>query len=657
MLVDWPLDVNLISLAFLVTNWAAFSEATIIDRGRLAVVDGINYYVGGASVSRITLLSSLNLTGSWSGADIIPMTVIQSKASRFSDDEMEASVANFTRGDDVFQLGFLEAIFVNYVGKGQGHIDSNVNWTANGSNSGIIMASSRYHPQGTITRASLTSNISEGPYFLSIHTGALYQAFRLYPDHQLAFTEAALSDGSDGFMPLPAVTEGAMTKSVAVPSRLYYTPTPDKPLAGLRLGVKDIFHLKGLRTSGGNRAFYGLYPPRNETGSAVQRLIDAGAVVVGKMGTVQFANGDNPTADWVDFHCPFNPRGDGYQAPGGSSSGPAAGIAAYDWLDIAVGSDTGGSMRNPAGLTGLYATRPSTGAVGLDGILPLSGPLDSVGVFARDARTWATVLHTWYRGVNWTGQYRAYPKRLLYSYSSFPDADTEAGALLEELVVKLERFLGTKREYVDTPSLWEQSHPAGAPSNVTDLLNTTYAILTSVYQYNHLALPFFTDYANQHDGRQPFINPGPLVRWAWGQENGGDAAYTTALTNKTIFKDWWESEGYGVTNEESCSQGIYIYPYSTGKTQYRNEYTGSPTEPPMGFKDGRIGSMAGVPDFVVPVGEVPYNSTVSRRTEYMPVTMSFVAARGCDLMLVDLVRDLEDAGVLRPVETGERMYR
>lgn len=74
------------------------------------------------------------------------------------------------------------------------------------------------------------------------------------------------------------------------------------------MGVKDIFDLKGLRTSGGNRAFYDLYPPRNTTGPALQRLIDAGAIVVGKMGTVQFANGDNPTADWVDFHCPFNPR-------------------------------------------------------------------------------------------------------------------------------------------------------------------------------------------------------------------------------------------------------------------------------------------------------------------------------------------------------------
>lgn len=63
-----------------------------------------------------------------------------------------------------------------------------------------------------------------------------------------------------------------------------------------------------MRKTGGSRAFHDLYPARNATAPAVQRLIDAGAVVVGKMGTVQFANGDHPTADWVDFHCPFNPR-------------------------------------------------------------------------------------------------------------------------------------------------------------------------------------------------------------------------------------------------------------------------------------------------------------------------------------------------------------
>lgn len=76
----------------------------------------------------------------------------------------------------------------------------------------------------------------------------------------------------------------------------------------------------------------------------------------------------------------------------------------------------------------------------------------------------------------------------------------------------------------------------------------------------------------------------------------------------------------------------------------------------MGFSDGRIGPLAGVPDFVVPIGEVPYNSTISLKTEYMPVTMSFVASRGCDFMLVNLIRELEGAGILKSVQTGTRMY-
>lgn len=66
--------------------------------------------------------------------------------------------------------------------------------------------------------------------------------------------------------------------------------------------------MKDLRTSGGNRAYYSLYEERNTTGPAMQSLIDQGAVLVGKMGAVQFANGDSPRADWVDFYCPFNPR-------------------------------------------------------------------------------------------------------------------------------------------------------------------------------------------------------------------------------------------------------------------------------------------------------------------------------------------------------------
>ena len=125
-----------------------------------------------------------------------------------------------------------------------------------------------------------------------------------------------------------------------MPSRLYSTPTREKPYAGLRLAIKDIIDLKGLKTGASSRAYTELYPAKNETAETAQRLIDLGFVIVGKLKTTQFADSEWPTCDWVDYHGPFNPRGDGYLTPSGSSAGSAVAVAAYKWLDFALGSDS-----------------------------------------------------------------------------------------------------------------------------------------------------------------------------------------------------------------------------------------------------------------------------------------------------------------------------
>lgn len=165
--------------------------------------------------------------------------------------------------------------------------------------------------------------IPEGPYFIT-SSGELHQPWRLYSDVMGAFSESTIPNADGSFSVLPANVQG-QSLAVAVPSRLSYTKTPEKPLAGVRLGVKDIYDVAGMKTGNGNRAWYHFYPEANETALAVQRMIDAGAIVVGKMKTSQFANGERATADWVDYLAPFNPRGDGYQQPSSSSSGPGAG--------------------------------------------------------------------------------------------------------------------------------------------------------------------------------------------------------------------------------------------------------------------------------------------------------------------------------------------
>lgn len=104
-----------------------------------------------------------------------------------------------------------------------------------------------------------------------------------------AFTETAIPSSDGTFSVLPANLPG-QSLAVAVPSRLSYAKTEEKPLAGVRLGVKDIYDVAGMKTSNGNRAWYHFYPEANTTALAVQRLVDAGAIIVGKMKTSQFAN-------------------------------------------------------------------------------------------------------------------------------------------------------------------------------------------------------------------------------------------------------------------------------------------------------------------------------------------------------------------------------
>jgi hypothetical protein len=130
---------------------------------------------------------------------------------------------------------------------------------------------------------------------------------------------------------------------VAVPSRIQ---SKDKDvrnakdlLKGWRIAVKDNFQIQHVRRSACNQAYYELYPPAQESASCIQALYDQGAVVVGTTKLASFAATEEPV-ECIDWQAPFNPRADKYQSPAGSSSGSGAAVAAYEWLDITIGSDS-----------------------------------------------------------------------------------------------------------------------------------------------------------------------------------------------------------------------------------------------------------------------------------------------------------------------------
>jgi hypothetical protein len=109
--------------------------------------------------------------------------------------------------------------------------------------------------------------------------------------------------------------------------------------------------------------------------------------------------------------------------------------------------------------------------------------------------------HAWY--TNFTDDYPAYPKNVYYS-SEGADPEDPATKLVESFVSKLSGFLNTNYTVANISEQWAASRPANVTSSIDELLNETYAILTSNDQFNLLGKPFFEDYATQHDGRRPF---------------------------------------------------------------------------------------------------------------------------------------------------------
>jgi hypothetical protein len=421
-------------------------------------------------------------------------------------------------------------------------------------------------------------------------------------------------------------------KPIAVPSRLYAKPSKEKPLAGLRVSLKDNYHLAGIQTTMMSRAYTELYGPEKESADYVDKLVALGAIIIGKTKMTAFASADEPTDQWVDFHCSTNPRGDRYQSPSGSSTGAAASMAGYAWLDYSIGTDSKSQFPllqrlslitcswwkyscachgqwniftspiiqyyfNERNTGILQVSACSTFFTSMYKLIQDDRSFDVVGLFCRELQG----LHDLASVTFNLQDTDSFPKKILYPVDFFPHSNPNQQAMVEEFISILERFLGTKRIEFSFIDRWNQCPPEAAKGKslkeylakvcrchaVLAVCTNTHRVrsglcaMISITSLTSFVMTIDKNIRKNHtlDQSQPL--DGTCVHYKLSHfycilmsSRGVGASvsredYHQGWAELKVFRDWVDANVLS-SHPETLSNAVMIMPYGMGRPKYRD---------------------------------------------------------------------------------------
>ena len=365
------------------------------------------------------------------------------------------------------------------------------------------------------------------------------------------------------------------------------------PLRGVTFAAKDVFDIAGARTGAGSPDWLRTHPPGEATAPAVQRLLDAGADLLGKTQTdevVYSLNGEN-----AHYGTPVNPKSPG-RIPGGSSSGSAVAVAG-SLVDIALGTDCAGSVRLPASYCGTFGFRPTHGRVSAEHAVALAPSFDAVGWFARDADQLERVGQVLIDGASAEVRVR----RVLIATDAFGLAAPGMREALRDGIDAVITRVGSADEVI--------VHPAGLAE-----LHRWFRVLQ--------AFEVWATHGEWITRVRPSLGPGVRERYAWA----------STVTATDIALPRLEREKFSASLDALLGEdAILVLPTAPGIAPLVN----TPAEALEAFRAQAISllaiaGLARLPQLTMPVGTL----------DGCPVGLSLVGPRGTDLVLLALVRSL-----------------
>ncbi|PTB59993.1 hypothetical protein M431DRAFT_488772 [Trichoderma harzianum CBS 226.95] len=433
--------------------------------------------------------------------------------------------------------------------------------------------------------------------------------------------------------------------SFALPSRIK-SKFQSLPLAGLRILIKDNIHLKGIKTSVGNRAFYDAYPPQENSAQCIQNLVDKGVFIAGKTKMNSFGNWEEPT-EYTDYQAPWNPRADGYQSTGGSSSGSAAAVAAYDWLDIAIGTDTWGSVTRPAHWCGCFGLRPSIGSISTDGIVPYVQSWDVPGILARDLQKCRDFAQEWLNFDNFEKTPESFSS-IIWPTDFWKIIDSEQSSTTKSIAQRMATTLNIKFEEISFEERWKSAPPRPHAPLLPQFINLATASLA--YDVYHNSEDFRSRYWEMFE-RAPYTTMQNERIW--------DAGKNTSLYNRNdgfkrieVYRQWFQQTI--LTGDHT--NAIIVMPLEDAKPRYRDDVPDFRRPPQDGINALALGPVMKSPVLAVPIAEIPYHSRVSDREEKLPFAVALMGAPGTDLKLIDTaIQILQSLNLPTVVRTGRSM--